>query len=1041
MKKKSTLAAVILAALLSASPATVSAQNYDFSNVKWKTILDAFTTAVENGMTCPTEQEIVSAAGVSDIDLAFIKSHVKQRDIIGENARLLKDTYGGRKLWMNTPMGIGSGGDAGYPTGSWHNDVFSLWNYTALWGSWNHGVAQIPGSWTDAAHKNGCAMLGGTIFADSYGTAANINEWINIATAKDEKGFNGFKYVKPLVNMLYYFGMDGININWEFNEWRAEECVQFHQALYKYADQIGFKNFHLGIYTAPTSTLTNKDYAETWYADSNGQISDFMLNYNGESYASTSVAVAKTVNPEVGAKGLYQGFWIVGMNGQQWAALGADESAKQMNICLWGEHKANRFWSYNSGAGTMNQQANYQGILERAFSGGNRNPLDRPAVSSYGNNMEWQGNTPPLQTWAGFSTWIPERSTVTGTFPFYTNFNLGNGERYNYRGKKTAGAWYNMSAQDVVPSYRWLVLKAGQKVNASARTSNAIDVQFTHEDSYNGGSCIRLKGDASQATDIVLYKTNITPNEGGAYALVAIKGAGKREAAAVSSNLCLILEVNGSWKEYQIPDNKSNEWEEHRLALDLAASDKVTHVGLRVKGGDNNYNMYVGELQLNDGKKIQPKTISDLVAFKTGETKTTMDVKLGWKVDMVSNEFGVAYNSDADIDHFEILFKDNATGTVKEIGRTSQWAAFVPAIDIANATEPYVGVAAVSKDLKTVSEPVWEAVQKDPNIKESPFGTYGQSSLDVNAEGYSAAINLRGVERFRTEGATEDIDYSLTYAEYKAENNNGMAEYLNYHHVTDKVLKVKQGEKINFFLKGFNGEEINGGASKDDCRYCFVGGWMDFDGSGTFNYGLGVEEQMLWKPLYADRTDQENFQFDETTKDGTDPMGERVFRAGSLRKGNPVLVKNDGLKGTISIPSDAHVGKSRLRIVYSDAWFAGQFSPTANTNKGYTLDIDVEIIGDENGQRMPNDFHDQGTPDDWTVVTDITVVDNVAGEASVKVVDGTLVFENTLTAEIYADNGMLVKRVNRPRSVASRLLTKGVYLIRLNGNKTVKVAL
>ena len=54
---------------------------------------------------------------------------------------------------MNTPMGSGSGGDAGYPTGSFHSDVFSLWNYTAMWGSWNHGIGQVPGSWTDAAHK------------------------------------------------------------------------------------------------------------------------------------------------------------------------------------------------------------------------------------------------------------------------------------------------------------------------------------------------------------------------------------------------------------------------------------------------------------------------------------------------------------------------------------------------------------------------------------------------------------------------------------------------------------------------------------------------------------------------------------------------------------------------------------------------------------------------------------------------------------------------------------------------------------------------
>lgn len=27
--------------------------------------------------------------------------------------------------------------------------------------------------------------------------------------------------------------------------------------------------------------------------------------------------------------------------------------------------------------------------------------------------------------------------------PFTTHFSLGNGERYNYKGKKTFGSWYN----------------------------------------------------------------------------------------------------------------------------------------------------------------------------------------------------------------------------------------------------------------------------------------------------------------------------------------------------------------------------------------------------------------------------------------------------------------------------------------------------------------------------------------------------------------------------------------------------------------------
>lgn len=1033
MKKKSTLAAMLMAALLSGSPLAANAQNYDFSKVDWIKMVDVFTDALAKGKQYPTDEAIMNL-GISRADLEFMRSHVKQRQRVDNPNPLLSRTYAGRKLWMNTPMGSGSGGDAGYPTGSFHSDVFSLWNYTAMWGSWNHSIGQVPGSWTDAAHKNGCDMLGGTVFFDaSHGDLGAYRVWKKFTSTHDNTatGYKGYKYVKPLVNMLRYFGVDGININWEAGS--PTESMGFHKACYAYAKETGFDNFHIGLYTV-SSTLSSGNVA-AHYADKDEQAADAMLNYGGESYIEQSQEVAKRHNPKLGASGVWQGFWIVGMD-REWSSL---DYGKEVNLCLWGEHKDSRFWSYNSGAGAMNQQANYQSFLERAFSGGNRNPLNRPAVNDNGNKMEWSGSTPPLSTFAGFSTWIPERSTVQGKFPFATNFSLGNGDRYNYRGKMASGAWYNMSAQDVVPTYRWLVLNAGQKVSESATVSTAITANFSHEDSYNGGSCLQLKGDASKATDIILYKTDITPNDGANYALVSIKGAGDRKDEAVESSLSLILEVNGTWKEYKVPNNTGKSWQEHRIALNLAKTDKITNIGFRVKDGAANYNMYVGSLELNDGNKVTPKAIKDLNVKKTSETPSTMDVKLDWSVNANANKYGLVYNDDANIDHFEILFKDGANGKVSEVGRTSQWATLIPALQVKGAAEPYIGVVAVAKDLKSHSEILWKRLDKDPNAVEDPFGTYGQSSLDVNAQGYQTALKLRGVQHFKTTGAEGDINFQQTYEEFKAANKDGKAKYLNYRHVDNLTLKVKQGQTIEFRLKGFNGEEL--GLGKDDCRYCFVGGWMDFDGSGTFNYGKGMEEQPFWLPLYDNTTqDDAVYKFDETTKDGTEAYGERVFRHGSLRKGNLTFVKGEGLKGKIKIPADAHVGKSRLRIVYSDAWFPGQFTPTANNNKGYTLDIDVEISGDESIQRGEKDLHDKGDLEDWNVVTEITEVatDN---SGSVQVVNGNLVFKGVKSATIYTVDGMLVKTLTKPTVVRGNELGRGVFLVKTGANKTTKVIL
>lgn len=884
-------------------------------------------------------------------------------------------------------------------------------------------------------------MMGGTVFFDSsHGDEAAFFVWTEFANAKDDTdvAYNGYRYVKPIINMLRYFGMDGININWETSTPYYQR--EFHKSLYSYAHSIGFDNFHLGIYTVRTS-LTN-DNVTYMYADSEGQVADIMLNYGGEYTLGGSVEVAQRTNPELGASGVWQGFWIVGMD-RGWTELNADEESKKGNICLWGEHKDSRFWSYNSGSSTYDIQDNYQTFLERAFSGGNRNPLDRPYVSNRGNNMEWKNGVPPLSTFAGFAEWIPERSTVKGKLPFATDFILGNGDRYNYRGKKASGAWYNMAAQDVVPTYRWLVLESGQEVNADARISDAINVVFTHNDSYNGGSCIRIEGDASKASDIILYNTDLTPNDDKTYALIAIKGNYPEAQGEVESNLCLILHVNGAWKEYAVPNNSGKDWQEHRIELNLGASDVIDKIGLRVKDGKTGYDMLVGKIEINDGNKLAPAAISDLTIEKTGESPLTMDLKLDWNVDTKRDDFGNAYNDDANISHFVILMKDGASGKVREIGRTTQWAAFVGNVDVENVENPFFGVAAVSADLKTVTEPVWLNIEKDPNAVQTgdadPFGTYGESSADKNAEGYKTACKCRGVEKFITSGAVKNVSFVQTYDDFK--NEQVANDSLLYHKVKGQVLEVKQGTTIDFTLKGFDGSKPEIG-SDDDLTWCFVGGWMDFDGSGTFNYGKGMEPQLFWNQGHKDELDQSvhDGDLDYGSDDGFDPMGERVFRYGTLRGGNRIFVKNEGVKGKIKIPSDAHLGLSRLRIVWSDAWFAGSFGPTGKTNKGYTLDIDVNIVGDNvTGQCKFADTHDMGELEDWTVVTDIKDLDKVEGDVpALALHNGTLYFKNVDKAVVYTVDGRTLKAFGLPSVVSSASIGKGIYIIKMSKGNTIK---
>ena len=105
-----------------------------------------------------------------------------------------------------------------------------------------------------------------------------------------------------------------------------------------------------------------------------------MLNYNGGDFAGDFDYSVEEAEAAMGtADGLYGGVWIATWN-RTWSLLNPNEEAKRCGVCLWGEHKVSRFFQYTIGSNLMDMQSNYQTLLEKAFSGSNRNPLNRPAL-------------------------------------------------------------------------------------------------------------------------------------------------------------------------------------------------------------------------------------------------------------------------------------------------------------------------------------------------------------------------------------------------------------------------------------------------------------------------------------------------------------------------------------------------------------------------------------------------------------------------------------------------------------------------------------
>ena len=1002
MNKKSTLSAWIIAAMMAMGPASVTAQTYsstastqvfDLSKLGDQTLLEHFAELLDNGKKYPTDADL-TAWGIKD-EVEFIRSHVRKRAIESRADRLLQDTYENRNLFMNIPGGAGKN-LGGYPSKTFANDNFSMWNYTNLFGAWNYGLFQAPGSWADAAHRNGTSIFAGIKFFD-HTTGGAANSWASFIMTRNSDG--SFRYTHPIINCMRFLGFDGINYNWEStNKYRETNNIAFHKELYRIAKEEGFNDFKIMYYTTNQS-LTPYNSSYMWGQKPDERISEVMLNYASSDFSwNIGESVREAERTMGSADGLYAGVWIVSMN-RRWNSLN-NTDANRCGICLWGEHAESRFWSYNTGGDAMSRMSNYQEYLERAFSGGNRNPLSRPEIKNYGNEVEAQGGNPPLASFAGLASWIPERTAISGKLPFATHFNTGNGERYNYKGKKTAGSWYNMSSQDVVPTYRWMVVKPETEV-----ASTDVQPSFTNEDAYTGGAALRLKGvNNATATDVVLFKTNLTPSKGKVVAKVAIK-TGKE--GNNDSKLSLIVRVNGAWKAYALGNTENANWTEKKVELnDITAGQKIERIGLRVKDSDADYNVLVGKLELNDDVTATPANVKDLTVQVKEETKNSLSVKAVWGIDKDPGQNPTVYNDEANIDHFEILYKNGENGKVSEVGRTSQWATLVPNIQFTSVDDkPFIGVRSVSTDLKTYSKTKWIAVPRaqQSELPEAQEEGYGTVELDNAAAGAETARKIRYVQKFQTEGGTKNIDYTA---------NGPAGNETNYVDATNQELEVAQGATVKVKIKGYEATQIKD-QSNDDLRYCMGKAWMDFNGDKQFN-----PENLSENPN----------------------EGECVVFFGQVRKGVPAQVQQLN-EYTFKVPEDAKPGQSRLRLVFCDAWFQGGLTPTGKFNKGFAIDFKVTITGSNAARGAKADTHDKGVADEPELLeggsTNI-ISANVGGASQLTVVSGKVVFENVERAWVFSTDGQTVKSLVNPKSFNTNELPAGVYLVKMQNNNVIR---
>ena len=435
----------------------------------------------------------------------------------------------------------------------------------------------------------------------------------------------------------------------------------------------------------------------------------------------------------------------------------------------------------------------------------------------------------------------------------------------------------------------------------------------------------------------------------------------------------------------------------------------IEYVGLRVNGTTSaDYKMLVGKLKISDDFTVACPEINpeSLMLEVREENSESLSVKFAWEPNYTGyttseSKFGMVYNDEIDVDHFEIFFKHGEDGAVQEVGRTAQWATYIGQLPVKPTDQAWIGVRAVATDLTSVSKVEWvEIPHYDGVIPEAAHeDPYGKTFLfDLGGQTLDAVLSTIYWEKITTTGATQNLNYT--------QSSNPVigtpTEADNYYYAEDYVLKVQQGQEVTINLKGKD-------AASNSLKYDFVYLYMDYDGNCSF--------------VDADET---------------------LGSVGNLNAGTTAIV-DPGVEFKFTVPSDAKTGYTRLRIVGSDAWGAHP-GPTGGTWKGHSIDFPVEIVGSNPERHAAEtylDRRDEGqAPEPDNYVSDqFSGIEDVVTDAaapSVEVLDNVAYFNNVEKAWFYDVNGRVVKHVADAASSANVSdLAKGVYVVKMLNNRVV----
>ncbi len=590
--------------------------------------------------------------------------------------------------------------------GVFDGEVFNMWAYVDHWGNWNAPFGWTPGNFADVAHKNGVAVSG-VASVPWGGISSSWKSALQQVAALNSDQLGKF---------LHYFGQDGLGYN---SEWSG------------YSPSNGLTSLHDGLknYMADKNPI----WEIIWYGgtNDNGNIyfdqgigtfgsiynsASIFHNYNWNSTSRMSNDINISKNKGKSPFYIYAGMNMQGgepKSGSNYDLL----QGYQYSIGLWGAHSVNMFWQgrYSNGGSDMAKMNTYLKSIEQWFGNGPRNPAIKRIP-------ELNRTHRPYDEWAGMSSMMTARSTLSWDIydePFYSFFNIGNGNFFNWKGERqNNNPWHNIGVQDYMPTWHYWFAPTFFDTDV-ARADVSLQANVTWEDAYVGGSCLEISGSANQEY-LHLFKTNFAIDFGQVVTVRYKLLNGTGEVGLVISpntdpenpehdgDLYLFTKANAD----AVCDKSYSEgWQTASFEIGydcLWNLDPVGIIGLKFTDVEN-LKLLIGEISITEGGNTttpaKPQlTTSRVMAYNVNG----VDAKLIWEMPNSKPAGEPCYNSDVNTSMFQMWAQQEGQEPVM-MGLTTSWAGFVFAAPVqpGGAEKMRFGVAALATDTKTSSEIAW----------------------------------------------------------------------------------------------------------------------------------------------------------------------------------------------------------------------------------------------------------------------------------------------------------------------------------------------